>query len=170
MTNTRLSIAAALAALLCVTAVRAEQPGAADQATTDALLSTIRANRKALVATNLQLSDAEAAAFWPVYDKYQSEINTLGDRFVRLIEDYTSAFPDIADDKAMKLVQEYLDIEAARVALRRTYVAEFAKTLPGHKVARLYQIENKMDAVIRYDLAATIPVMAEQPGTPAPAQ
>ena len=46
--------------------------------------------------------------------------------------------------------------------MRRDYVAEFAKVLPGRKVARFYQIENKMDAVIRYDLAATIPVVEEK--------
>ena len=50
--------------------------------------------------------------------------------------------------------------------MRRAYVPEFAAILPGRKVARLYQIENKMDAVIRYDLAATIPVIEEQPGAP----
>src|SRR6185503_14021025 len=105
--------------------------------------------------------DDEAAKFWPVYERYQKEMNAIGDRLVAVIQDYAASFPDVPDDKAMKLVNDYLGVENDRVAVRRTYVPEFAKTLPGRKVARLYQIENKMDAVVRYDLAATIPVMEE---------
>jgi hypothetical protein len=67
----------------------------------------------------------------------------------------------------MKLVEEYLTIEADRVKVKRAYIDEFAKALPGRKVARFYQIENKLDAVIRYDLAATIPVVEEEKGVPA---
>jgi hypothetical protein len=62
---------------------------------------------------------------------------------------------------------DYLAAEADRVAVRRTYLPEFAKVLPGRTVARFYQIENKMDAVIRYDLAATIPVIDEAETAPA---
>ena len=93
-------------------------------------------------------------------------MNAIGDRMVAMIEDYSASFRDLSDDKAMKLVDDYLTVEADRVKVRRTYVAEFAKVLPGRKVARFYQIENKMDAVIRYDLAATIPVVEERAARP----
>lgn len=133
------------------------EPPAED--TLDALLSAIRANRKALVAINLQLTDDEAGKFWPVYDRYQREINDVGDRFVALVRDYTTSFATLSNEKAMEIVRAYLVVEADRVKVRSSYVDLFAQTLPGRKLARLYQIENKMDAVIRYDLASTIPVM-----------
>jgi hypothetical protein len=88
-------------------------------------------------------------------------MNPIGDRFMAMLQDYTGSFPNVADDKAMKLVDDYLGVENDRVALRRKYVPEFAKVLPGRKVARFYQLENKIDAVIRYDLASTIPVIEE---------
>ena len=119
------------------------------------------------MAVNLKLTDDEAAKFWPVYDRYQQEINAVGDRLVGVIQDYTTNFSTLSDDKAMKLVDDYLAVEADRVKVKRAYVDEFAKALPGRKVTRFYQIENKMDAVIRYDLAATIPVMEEEKGVPA---
>jgi hypothetical protein len=154
---------------LSATAVRAAQPppGQAAAANLDVLLDAIRANRKALVAVNLKLTDDEAAKFWPVYDRYQTEINAVGDRLVGVIQDYTTHFSDLSDDKATKLVDDYLAVEADRVKVKRAYVEEFGKALPGRKVARFYQIENKMDAVIRYDLAATIPVVEEEKGVPA---
>jgi hypothetical protein len=139
------------------------QPGTtAEVASLDALLDAIRANRKALVAANLQLTDDEATKFWPVYDRYQKEIGEIADGVAKTIQEYAEGFPDLSDDKAMKLLGDYLKLEADRIAVRRNYVPEFSKVLSGRKVARLYQIENKMDAVVRYELAASIPVIDEK--------
>jgi len=70
-------------------------------------------------------------------------------------------------DKAMQLMESYLAAEAERVQVHRSYLGEFTKIRPGRTVARFYQIENKMEAVLRYDLAATIPIVDEKRGTPA---
>jgi len=161
MSKMSLLFAAALILGGSAVALRAEAPagGQSEEATQEILISTIRANRKAMVAVNLQLTDDEAVKFWPVYDRYQKESNAVGDRLVALVEDYTASFADMSNDKAMKIVEDYLAIEADRVEVRRSYVDEFSKSLPGRKVARFYQIENKMNAVLLYDLAATIPVI-----------
>ena len=166
MSKIRLLLAITLTLGLCTASLRAEESaaGRADEATLEVLLSAIRANRKALIAVNLGITDDEAGKFWPLYDRYQKEIDATGDRLAAVIRDYTASFHDLANDKAMKLVEDYLAVEADRVAVRRAYVAEFAKVLPGRKVARLYQIENKMHAVLRYDLAATIPVIEDEDG------
>jgi low affinity Fe/Cu permease len=169
MSTIRLILAVSLILSLSTALLRAEQrdDGPATEASLEALLNTIRTNRKALVAVNLGLSDDEAAKFWPVYDRYQQEIEAIGDRLVAVIQDYTANFRDLSNDKATQLVEDYLAVEADRIRVRRAYVAEFAKNLPGRKVARFYQIENKIDAVLRYDLAATIPVVEEASGAPA---
>ena len=164
MSKISLLLAATLMLGFSAIAGRAAQPrgGDAAKANLDVLLDAIRANRKALVAVNLKLTDAEAAKFWPVYDRYQKDLNAIGDRLLGVIQDYGAHFRDLADDKAMKLVDDYLAIEADRVKVRRSYVEEFAKSLPGRKVARFYQIENKIDAVMRYNIASTIPVIEEE--------
>ena len=158
MPRSRILLLAVFAFGLFATPGRA---GEADKANLDILLDTIRANRKALVAANLKLTDEEAAKFWPLYDRYQGELNGVQDRAVKVIEDYTASFKDISDDKAMKLADDWLSAEGDRIKIRRTYLDEFAKVLPGKKVVRFYQIENKMDAVLRYDLAAAIPVVGD---------
>ena len=146
--------------LLALPATRASA-GEAQNANLDILRDTIRANRKALVAANLTLTDEEAGRFWPLYERYQTELKAVNDRTVKVIQDYTASFHDISDDKAMKLADDWLSAEADRVKVRRTYLDQFAKALPGRKVVRFYQIENKMDAVMRYDLAAEIPVVEQ---------
>ncbi len=183
MSNARPWLAAALACLFAAPGAAASAegedaasaaPGPAASAEGEAanaeprvLLETIRANRRALVAVNLALPPEEAARFWPVYDRYQAELDAIGDRVARILEDYIASFRDLSDEKALELMEGYLAAEAERVKVRSTYLAEFAKVLPGRTVARLYQIENKMDAVLRYDLAATIPVVEEGSEPPA---
>jgi len=154
---------------LAIAAARAADPAPPRAETTnlDILLDTIRANRKALIAVNLQLSAEEAAKFWPLYDRYQQEISANGDRLVALVQDYTTNFRELPNDKAFKIVEDYLTIDADRVRVRRAYLDEFAKVLPGRTVARFYQIENKMDAVVRYELAASIPVIDPEASAPA---
>jgi hypothetical protein len=149
----------ALLLSLVITLAAPAWAGEAANANLDVLRDTIRANRKALVAVNLRLTDAEAKDFWPVYDRYEKDLKEVNDRLVQVLDDYSSHFKDLSDEQAKKLLDDYLAVEEDRAKLRRTYVADFGKTLPGKKVARFYQIENKMDAVIRYDLAATIPVV-----------
>jgi hypothetical protein len=150
-----------LVAAILLLAVTPGRAGEAAKADLDILRDTIRANKKALVAVNLTLTDAEAAQFWPVYERYEKDLKGVNDRVVALIEDYTTHYQSLSDDHARKLAEDYLTVEEDRAKVRRTYLADFAKALPGKKVARFYQIENKMDAVIRYDLAAQIPVVEE---------
>jgi hypothetical protein len=150
-----------LIVLLLAASVAPGHAGEASEANLDILRDTIRANKKALVAVNLTLSDAEAAQFWPLYDRYQQELGGVNDRLVKVVEDYTASFRDLTDEKAMELIGQYLSVEEDRAKVRRAHLPEIAKTLPGRKVARFYQIENKIDALLRYDLAAGIPVIEE---------
>ena len=133
--------------------------GGAAEANIDILRDSIRANKKALVAANLGLTDEEAKQFWPVYDRYQGELKEINDRLQKLIEDYAASFKGLSNEKAAKLTSDYLSVEEDRAKVRRSYLPEIAKTLPGKKVARFYQIENKMDAVLRYEMAKEIPVV-----------
>ncbi|HXJ85059.1 MAG TPA: hypothetical protein VMS64_40995 [Candidatus Methylomirabilis sp.] len=167
MITMRLLLAATLASCLSTATVHAAEPGrpAKSQVDLDLLRDTIRTNRKALVAVNLALTNEEAARFWPLYDRYQSEVSGVATRVAGLVEEYITHFRDLSNEKALQLIGDYLAAEADYVQVRRSYLPEFAKILPGRAVARFYQIENKMDAVMRYDLAGTIPVV-ESAGSP----
>ena len=157
MSRSKLLLAAAL--VCCFAApIRA---GEADEASLEILRDTLRSNKKALVDVNLQLTDTEAAAFWPVYDRYQAELRAVQDRLLGVIDAYSAEFGKLSDEKARKLVEDYLAVEKDRAELRSAYLAPIAESLPGKKVMRFYQIENKIDAVLRYELAASIPVVEQ---------
>jgi hypothetical protein len=122
------------------------------------VLEKIRADKKLLIAENMQLTEAEAKAFWPVYDQYQDELFLLRSRTAKLIKDYAEA-DKMTNDVAKKLLDELMIIEALGPKLRQTYLPKFRKVLPEVKVVRYYQIENKINAALMYELAANIPLM-----------
>jgi len=122
------------------------------------VLEKVRADKKLLVAENMQLTEAEAKAFWPVYDQYQDELFLLRARTVKLIKDFSDAYQKMTNETAKKLMDEYMTIETLGPKLRQTYLPKFRKVLPEVKVVRYYQIENKINAVLIYELAKNIPL------------
>jgi glycyl-tRNA synthetase beta subunit len=52
-----------------------------------------------------------------------------------------------------------MSIQGAELKVKETYLPKFRKVLPEVKVARFLQIENKIDTLIKLDLAAEIPLI-----------
>ena len=123
------------------------------------LLEKLRADKKLLVSLNMDLTDAEAKAFWPVYQAYQDELFLIRARTAKLIANYKDAYGKMTDAIARDLLNQHMLIELLTVTLRQVYLPEFRKILPEAKVARYYQIENKIQAALMYELAANIPLL-----------
>jgi hypothetical protein len=123
------------------------------------LREKVRADKKLLVAENMQLTEAEAKAFWPVYEQYQDELFLLRTRTLRLINDFADAYEKMNNETAKKLMDEFITIENLGPKLRQAYLPKFRKVLPEVKVVRYYQIENKIRAALFYEFAANIPLM-----------
>ena len=123
------------------------------------VIEKVRADKKLLVAENMQLNEAEAKAFWPVYERYQDELFLLRIHTVKLIKDYADAYEKMTNDTANKLLDEYMTIETLGLKLRKAYLPKFLKVLSPVKTARYYQIENKIQAALYYELAKDIPLM-----------
>jgi hypothetical protein len=125
------------------------------------LRDKIKVDKKLLVATNMELTESEAKGFWPIYDEYQKDLQKINRRLVSLLESYAADFHDksLTDDKAKKLIDEAVAIEVAEANLKSTYAPKLSKALPVKKVARYLQIENKIRAVVRYELAQGVPLV-----------
>ena len=119
----------------------------------------IRTDKKLLIATNMQLTESEANAFWPIYESYQAELGKLRDREIKLIEQFAASYETMSDDVAKNLLDDSLSIDSDHQKLRQSYLAKFRGVLPDAKVARYYQMESKIDAVLEYELAKRIPLV-----------
>ncbi|MFC1580617.1 hypothetical protein ACFL4N_06835 [Thermodesulfobacteriota bacterium] len=126
------------------------------------VVEKIRADKKLFIAENMQLTEAEAKAFWPLYDQYQDELFLLRARTMKLINDYAAVYEKMANGTAGKLLDEFMNIEALGLKLRQIYLSRFRKVLPDVKVVRYYQIENKVNAALMYELAANIPLIKSE--------
>jgi len=134
----------------------------AQMSETDALQqlrADIQADRQAVVAANLKLTDAEGAAFWPVYREYRGEIAKVGDRLQKLIQDYARVYDTATAEQAKLLVDEMMAIQRADLTVKEAFLPRLRKVLPEIKVARFLQIENELDAVTRLGLAADMPLI-----------
>jgi len=127
------------------------------------LMQKVKADKKLLVAANMNLSDADGKKFWPLYDAYQKDLAQLNQRLVGVIKAYADAHNAgkgmIPNDTAKKLLNEALAVEEAELKLKRAYADKLGKVLPATAVARAVQIENKIRAVIKAQLAMEIPLV-----------
>ena len=125
------------------------------------LRDKIKADKKLLVSANMELTESEAKGFWPVYEEYQKELTAINQRIGKLIESYAADYRanTLTDEKAQKLIDELVAIEKADGGLQASYAPKLSKVLPPKKVARYLQIENKIRAALKYELAANIPAV-----------
>jgi hypothetical protein len=98
-------------------------------------------------------------AFWPLYREYRVEAAKIGDRILALIMRYAANYDEMTDKAADKLVSDFVKIEQARANLKAKFLPKFKKVLPAKKVARFYQVENKLDIVILNEMADNVPLM-----------
>jgi hypothetical protein len=139
----------------------ADKGAAATSSNMQILREKVRADRKLLVAENLELTEAEGTAFWPVYDAFQKDMGQINQRLMKTVKEYADAYnaKAVSDELAGKLTDEVVAIDQAEIDLKKEYLPKFRAVLPNTKVARYMQIENKIRAVVKYDLARGIPLV-----------
>ena len=125
------------------------------------LLDKIKADKKLLVATNMELTESEAKDFWPLYEQYQQQLAVFNERIAKLIETYAAAYRSnsMTDETAKKLIAEFVAIEKGEAAVKAYFVPKLSQVLPPKKVARYLQIENKIRAAVKFQLADEIPLV-----------
>lgn len=115
--------------------------------------------RLALVTANMDLTEAEGKDFWPLYRQYRTEVTKLDDRGLAMIEDYAENSQDMSNEKARQITEEWFEIEQERLSVKQRHARKFRSALSEIKVARLLQIENKIDLVNQLEVASQIPLM-----------
>ncbi|MCP4902073.1 MAG: hypothetical protein GY906_34335 [bacterium] len=147
----------ALVLVLGAPLLSAQEPSETDEL--QMLRASAESDRQGVVALNLGLTDDEGKAFWPLYREYRLEQSKVGDRLQALIQDFANVYDNLSDEKATPMLDEHLSIQAAEIQVKKEYVEKFREILPAAKVTRFYQIENKLDTIIRMGLVEGIPLV-----------
>ena len=152
-------------AIIAMVVVSCAAPALAQLSETDQLQqlrAEVQADRQAVVAANLGLTDAEGESFWPVYREYRSEMAKVGDRLQKLIQDYAMIYDSATQEQARAMLDELMAIQEQQLKVKQKYLPRFRKVLTEVKVARLLQIENKVDALLAVWLTADIPLVTAE--------
>ena len=150
-----------LAALLAIAGVgAASAQGTVNMTDQDQLLiSQIQTDKRAVVLKSMNLSDAQVAAFTPIYDQYQAEMKKLLQRNSDLVNKYAATYETMSDADAKKLLEEAFKLRIDRTETLRKYARKMEKVLPATKVLRFVQIENKLTALLDWQAAQLIPLV-----------
>jgi len=121
-------------------------------------IADAHAQRKATVGANMNLNQAEATKFWPVYDAYEAKMDKLEARHVKELKDFADKYENLSDADAGKKLEEVIAIQQGRLDIQKEFVPKFRDAIPGVKVTRFYQIDNKIQALIQCDIAQLVPL------------
>jgi hypothetical protein len=121
----------------------------------------LKADKKLIVTKYMELTEAEAKKFWPVYEDYQKDLQKIDQRLFNLLQSYAADYrsQSFTDEKAKQLLDEWIGIDNDDAKRRTSYVPKVMKALPPKKAARYLQIENEYRILLKYDLAVTVPLV-----------
>ena len=151
------------AAILLSPAVLAQQAGVSATAITDTdiqlIRSDVQADKNVVIAHTMQFTDAESAAFWPVYRDYARDQQSIGDKRVQLIKDYATWADTLDEAKATDLVQRAIALDDDTSKLRQTYWPKFDKAIGAKRAMKFYQVDNRLTLIVNVQLTASIPLI-----------
>lgn len=123
------------------------------------LRQDIQADKTEIITRNMQFTDEQSKAFWPVYRNYAHDQQTIGDQRVSLIKDYAANYDHIDDTQAQSYIARALKFDEANLKLRKSYVSKFEKAIGAKQTAKFYQVDNRLSLLVSVQLAALLPII-----------
>lgn len=117
--------------------------------------------KRAIVEQYMKLTEAEASAFWKVYDEYEVKRKDYGKTRVSNIVDYANNYANLTDAKAGELIKKSLDNQIAFTKLQEATFKKLSKVMAPKRAAQFIQLENYLETVIRLNIADDIPFIGE---------
>ena len=122
------------------------------------LRSDVRAQKVAIFTEVMGFTEAEDAAFWPIYREYDLEMAKLGDERIAMIAEYARNYATLTDATAEKLAGQAIDLEARRQALKAKYFDRVKTALSPRTALRFLQVEHQLLLIIDLQISAALPI------------
>jgi hypothetical protein len=125
----------------------------------EALRSDIRTHMRRIVEVNMQLTEKEAAAFWPIYDRYDNDMSKLNFERSSIYGFYADNYRTLTDEQARDLIRRMNYVDRRKLSIDERYAREMAKALPVKTVLRFFQIERQVDRLVALKIMSGIPLV-----------
>lgn len=123
------------------------------------LRQNLQAESKKIIAKNMQLTDSEAAAFWPLYNDYAAEVRKVNDTRFALVKQYAQIYKTMTPEQADSLTKLLADADQTIIGLRLQYLPKFEQALPGTKAALFMQLDRRLDSLFNVQIASQLPAI-----------
>lgn len=119
----------------------------------------VRQDAREIIGQQMTFKQAEAEKFWPVYERYEADLNRLGDQKLALIKDYADNYKTMTEDKAGELTSKAIELDILRTSLLQQYLPQFQKALTNRRAAQFYQVEMPLLKIVDLQIASQMPMM-----------
>ena len=109
----------------------------------------------------MQLTPAQAAKFWPIYDEYDTELNKLNDLRLENIKSYAREYSQMTDEKADQLTNQAIDFQRRRTDLLSKYYERVKGALGATKAAQFLQVEHQLLSLIDLQIDQRLPIVGQ---------
>jgi hypothetical protein len=153
-----LTITFAMLALSSLCRAQNQEPSMASAI--EVVRADMGADRAKIITAAMNFSDKDAAAFWPIYRKYEYERSTVDDRRVAVIKEYAEKYSTLTDADAKSMAERMFDCDSRLAALKKTYFKKFNKVLPALTVTKFFQLEHRIDLLVDMKVESSLPPLA----------
>jgi hypothetical protein len=149
-----------LISVVAVLAVAFSNPVAAQQVRDQTVLTyeVLTAEWPNLIGGVLDLTEAEAKAFWPLYQEYGAKKREIWNRRIDVIKIFLGSYSDMTPEMSRILLDQSFNLKKQMLELEMTYADKFDDVLPPNKVTRLFQAENKLETTMMMEIAKDVPL------------
>ena len=150
-----LALAIAVAAVATPGLALAQESVKADE---QIIIKQIQTDRRAVYAQNLQLTEQESKAFWPIYDEFEGAMKKITDARLELLNEYAEKYEALNDADAKQMLGRRLQLDQQAFALRQKYAKKVEKVLPSVKALRYVQLQDRIDNLLAGNMYSLIPL------------
>ena len=145
--------------VILMSVVSALSFGQGSESYMEVMRSALKTEKKAMIADAMEFTQEESEAFWPLYNEFQEKLYTANTKYLNIVNEFAASYDNMSDDKALDILNRTNAYETEVLKLKKTYIKKFSNILPPTKVLRYFQAENKIDVLIDYEMAASIPLL-----------
>ncbi len=127
----------------------------------DIIQSIFGKEKKAIVAEFLNLSDQQAASFWPVYDKYESERRELVRTRLNTLFVYVESYPILNNDIANDLAKQVFKNQKNMNCLHQKYFKKMKKSIGAINAFKFIQVEMYIQKAAEMKIMESVPFVGE---------
>lgn len=117
--------------------------------------------KAAMLKEYMAFTPKQDSAFWPIYNKYETERLALGTQRVSMVDEYMKSIEKLDETTATKLVDKGVALEISFKNLQKKYFSELSKKIGPIKAAQFYQFEAYINNVINLSIQESIPFVGD---------